>query len=79
MTFDLTLEFTHFNLAIRLSKVKQLAFFSIFTLSVDPVLNNWPQYRASIFCVGRFGVLNNGPLYWALTNFLDECQETCIA
>ena len=30
-TFDLISEFTHFNLVIRLSKVKQLAFFSILT------------------------------------------------
>ena len=48
MTFDLTAEFTHFNLVIRLSKVEQLAFSSSFHLSVA-VLNSWPQYRALTF------------------------------
>ena len=47
-TFDLISEFTHFNLVIRLSKVKQSAFFLFFTLSVA-VLNSWPQYRALTF------------------------------
>ena len=41
-TFDLISEFTHFNPVIRLSKVKQLAFSSIFTLPFVDVLNNCP-------------------------------------
>ena len=37
MTFDLISEFTLFNLVVRLSKVKQLAFFQVLTQSMSLV------------------------------------------
>ena len=42
-----TSEFTRFNLVIRLSKVKQMAF-SFLTPSSD-VLNSWPPFWAPTF------------------------------
>ena len=46
---DLTPEFTAFNLVIRLSKVKQSAFFQVSPVVVG-VLNNVPPYLASLSC-----------------------------
>ena len=40
-------EFTIFNLVIRLSEVKQWAFFNSFHPVILRWLNNWPQYWAS--------------------------------
>ena len=48
LSTDLTSEFTVFNLVIRLSKVKQSAFFPRFT-SLVAVLNYWPLLPGTHF------------------------------